>query len=70
MMKIKIVIERWAYGLKARSLCPSEPKRLNSGFALPPSSRKPCPLSLHTTFFTVYTRFSFYITEKKMLIFN
>ncbi|MFB0566113.1 MAG: hypothetical protein ACETWK_10610 [Candidatus Aminicenantaceae bacterium] len=35
MMKIKIVIERWGYGLKARSLCPSEPKRLDSGFALP-----------------------------------
>ncbi|MFB0565192.1 MAG: hypothetical protein ACETWK_05870 [Candidatus Aminicenantaceae bacterium] len=23
MMKIKIVIKRWAFGLKARSLCPS-----------------------------------------------
>ncbi|MFB0564587.1 MAG: hypothetical protein ACETWK_02775 [Candidatus Aminicenantaceae bacterium] len=38
MMKIKIVIGRWAYGLKARSLCPSEPKRLDSGFALPSGS--------------------------------
>ncbi|MFB0564876.1 MAG: hypothetical protein ACETWK_04275 [Candidatus Aminicenantaceae bacterium] len=67
MMKIKIVIERWAYSLKARSLCPSEPKRLDSGFAIPPSGRKLCPLNLHTTFFTVYPRFSFFITGKKML---
>ncbi|MFB0565823.1 MAG: hypothetical protein ACETWK_09115 [Candidatus Aminicenantaceae bacterium] len=65
MMKVKMVIKRWAYGLKARSLCPSEPKQLDSGFALPPSSRKPCPLSLHTTFFTVYPRFSFLITKKR-----
>ncbi|MFB0565663.1 MAG: hypothetical protein ACETWK_08305 [Candidatus Aminicenantaceae bacterium] len=34
MMKIKIVIKRWAYGLKARSLCPSKSKRLDSSFAL------------------------------------
>ncbi|MFB0564501.1 MAG: hypothetical protein ACETWK_02335 [Candidatus Aminicenantaceae bacterium] len=45
MMKIKIVIERWAYGLKARSLCPSESKRLDSGFALPKRG-----LRSHTTY--------------------
>ncbi|MFB0565310.1 MAG: hypothetical protein ACETWK_06475 [Candidatus Aminicenantaceae bacterium] len=31
VIKIKIVIKRWAYGLKARSLCPSEPKMLGEG---------------------------------------
>jgi len=46
--------KHWECSLKASSLFPSEEKRLDSAFALPASSRKPCPLSLHTTFFTAY----------------
>ncbi len=45
---------QWECSLKARSLFPSAEKRLDSAFALPASSRKPCPLSLHTIFFTAY----------------
>ncbi len=32
------------YSLKARSFFPSEEKRLDSGFALPATCWKPCPL--------------------------
>ncbi|MFB0565393.1 MAG: hypothetical protein ACETWK_06915 [Candidatus Aminicenantaceae bacterium] len=68
VIRAEVVIIKEVYGFKAHSLCPSEPKRLDSGFALYPSGQKPCPLSLHTTFFTAYLlAFLSLITEKKML---
>ena len=62
--KIKILLRE--YSLKAHSFFPSEEKRLDSGFALPASGRKPCPLQpsydlfhctpLHNDFYFIKVR--------------
>jgi len=58
----KMKIKLREYSLKARSIFPSEKNRLDSGFALPTSGWKPCPLQpsydlFHCTPFSFYFHF-------------